>query len=290
VVSPTASWIRRHPILTVVSLAYALSWIGLIPVILDPGIAAHADLSHANNPSVLVYAFIGVLGCLWAALIVAGAIGGSKARYDLLRSYLKWRVGVHWYLAALLGPAMIFAATIGLDFLLTGSTPAVPALTLFSPALISSYAVFVIRYMFGNFEEICWRALVLPRLQVKNSALVASLIIGVIQGMWHLPYLFVNGHYVQSIGLPAIILQSMAMGIVATWLYNNTRGSLLMVALFHAANDAMSQFQGSDIRLFYIMILVWCAVAVILLIIFGARHLSHKPDSEIAFAMISPGN
>jgi membrane protease YdiL (CAAX protease family) len=80
----------------------------------------------------------------------------------------------------------------------------------------------------------------------------------------------------------------MAMGIVATWIYNNTRGSLLMVALFHAANDSMSQFQGSDIRLFNLSIYVWCAAAIVLLIIFGARHLSRKPDSEIAHAIILP--
>lgn len=100
--SATVGWIKQHPILAVVGLAYALSWIGLIPVVRDPGLALQADLSHANNPAVLVYVFIGVLGCLWAALIVAGAIGGLKGRYDLLREYLKWRVGIGWYLVALL--------------------------------------------------------------------------------------------------------------------------------------------------------------------------------------------
>ena len=115
---------------------------------------------------------------------------------------------------------------------------------------------------------------------------MASLIIGVIQGMWHLPYLFVLGHYVQRIGLAAIVIQSMAMGIAATWLYNNTRGSLLLVAIFHASYDALSQFQGIDPSLFYALIAVWCAAAGILVILFGARHLSRKPDSELAYVII----
>ncbi len=282
--SPTVRWIRQHPIAAVVSLAYALTWLGLIPLIRDPSIALHADLRHASNPAVLVYVFIGVLGCLWAAIMVAGATGGISGRYQLLLAYLKGRVGFQWYLAALLSPAIIFAATIGLDFLVTDKLPEIPLLSLAPSTLLSAYAILTVRYMFGNFEEICWRASVLPRLQAKHSAFVSSLIVGLIQGVWHLPYLFVKGHYVQSVGLAAIIVQSIAMGIVATWIYNNTQGSLLMVALFHAAYDALSQFQGNDLNLFYLSIGVWCAAAIILLVIFGANRLSRNPNSEFIHA------
>jgi uncharacterized protein len=282
--SPTACWIRQHPIASVVSLAYAITWIGLVPLIRDPGIALQADLRHASNPAVLVYVFAGVLGCLWAAIMVAGAVGGVSGRYQLLLAYLKGRVGFQWYLAALFSPTIIFAATIGLDFFVTGKLPRIPVLSLAPSALLSSYAILTARYMLGNFEEICWRGSVLPRLQAKNSALVSALIVGLFQGVWHLPYLFVEGHYVQSVGLVAIIVQSIAMGIVATWIYNNTRGSLLMVALFHAAYDALSQFQGNDLKLLYLSICVWCAAAIILLIIFGANRLSRNPYSEFIYA------
>jgi hypothetical protein len=60
--SPTTVWIKKNPILAVVGLAYALSWIGLIPAIHDPGIPLRADLGHISDPSVLIYVFIGVLG------------------------------------------------------------------------------------------------------------------------------------------------------------------------------------------------------------------------------------
>lgn len=286
--SPTVGWIRQRPILSVVVLAYTFTWIGLIPVIRDPDIVGQATLNHANNPAVLVYVFVGVLGCLWAALIVAGAIGGSSGRYELLRGYLKAHVGVQWYLVALFSPAVIFLGAIGLNFLWTGRVPAIPALTSSPMALLPTYAVLIVRYMFGNFEEICWRASVLPRLQTRHSALLSSLIVGVIQGVWHLPYLFIRGHYVQIVGLPAIVLQSIAMGIVATWIYNNTKGSLLMVALFHAAYDALSQFQGSNLNLFYLSIGVWCVAALLLLVVFGTQRLSHRPDSQTIYAMISP--
>jgi uncharacterized protein len=286
--SPTVGWIKRNQIPALVSLAYALSWIGLMPIIRNPRIALQADLAHAKNPAILVYVFIGVLGCLWAALIVAGAVGGVSGRYQLLRGYLKWRVGFQWYLAALLAPVVISAVAMGLDLLQTGSAHLRPVQTVLPFAIVPMYFLTVTRYMFGNFEEICWRASVLPRLQARYSALVSSLVVGIIQGFWHIPFLFVKGHYVQIIGLPAIVLQSMAMGIVATWIYNNTRGSLLLVALFHAAYDSLSQWQGTDVNLFYLSIGVWCVAALLLVIVFGARHLSHKSDSELSYAIYAP--
>lgn len=285
--SATVGWIKRHPILAAVGLAYGLTWLGLIPIIRDPSILSNADISHANNPAILMYAFLGVLGCLWAALIVASAVGGVASRHALLRRYLQWQVGIGWYLVAIFAPALVLTLAIGLDYLWTGNMPAIPAFDLLPSALVSSYAFLLIRYVFGNFEEICWRASVLPRLQARYSALISSVIVGFIQGIWHLPFLFVKGHYVQRIGLAAIVIQSIAMGIVATWIYNNTRGSLLMVALFHAAYDALSGFQNPDLKLLYLCIGIWIIAAISLVFIFGARHLSHKPDAEVAYAIVS---
>ena len=275
--SPTVAWIKRHPIVSLVGLAYGLTWIGLIPLIVNPTLPT--DPGHIT-PSLLIVAFLGTLGCLWAAIIVAGATGGVAGRTALLRGYLKWRVGFQWYLVVLLGPALVWLAAIGLDLLLTGKLPSIPAFDILPTTLLSSYVFYLVRYMFGNYEEISWRASLLPRVQAQYGALAASVIIGVIQGFWHLPYAFIRGSFVQSIGLPAMILLSVAMGVVFTWVYNGTRGSLLMVAVFHAAYDAWSPFQGSSVTLAYLMIAVWC-VAAIAVAVFGRARLSGTPTLEI---------
>jgi membrane protease YdiL (CAAX protease family) len=277
--SATVAWIKRHPLLTLVGLAYGLTWIGLIPLLRNPHLPL--DPSHVSLSSILV-AFLGVLGCLWAAVIVAAATGGAAGRRALLLGYLKWKVGPQWYLVILLGPTAVWLAAMGLDRLLTGTLPAIPAFTYLPGALLGAYVIFLGQYLIGNYEEICWRASLMPRLQSKYSALTASLIVGVIQGLWHLPYAFVPGHFVQTIGLPAMVLLSMAMSVVFGWVYINTRGSLLMVALFHAAFDAWSPFQGSDATLAYLMIGVWCLVAVVVVVIFGPQRFSRKPAAETA--------
>jgi uncharacterized protein len=285
--SKTADWIRRRPVPALITLAYGLTWIGLIPLVHDPGLAAQANLSHARNPAVLVYAFLGVLGCLWAALIVAGAVGGRAGRYALLRRYLQWQAGILWYLVVLFLPAILFGLAVGLNLMLTGSPPAVPAFDLAPAILLPTFGFFLVRFMLGNFEEICWRASLLPRLQARKSALIASLLVGLVQGFWHLPFLFVKGHYVQVIGLPAILIQSAAMSVVFAWVYNNTRGSLLLVALFHASYDALSQFAGVDHEVLLLTIGMWCMAALLIVIVYGARHLSRKPPSELAYTVIA---
>jgi membrane protease YdiL (CAAX protease family) len=87
-------------------------------------------------------------------------------------------------------------------------------------------------------EEVGWRGYVLPRLQRRFSALVASLIVGAIHACWHLPLWFIPG--VGFDGLPfayfALLVEGLA--VLFAWLYNSTGGSLLIIGLMHAAINA----------------------------------------------------
>ena len=79
-------------------------------------------------------------------------------------------------------------------------------------------------------EELGWRGYALPRFQARYSPLVANLILGVIVAGWHLPWVR-NGQ------LPLFaLLGTVAYTIVAGWIYNNTKGSVLLVLVTHAAD------------------------------------------------------
>jgi membrane protease YdiL (CAAX protease family) len=84
-------------------------------------------------------------------------------------------------------------------------------------------------------EEVGWRGYALPRLAAYVGLGGASLLIGLIWALWHLP-LFVlpdSGSTGQS--FLAYLLQVTAMSVVFAFLYWKTDGSLLLVMLLHAA-------------------------------------------------------
>jgi CAAX protease family protein len=88
-------------------------------------------------------------------------------------------------------------------------------------------------------EEYGWRGYALDPLQGRFSALTASLILGLIWALWHLPLFFIEGTTQQVIPMYQFILQTMVLAIFYTWLHNNTGGSVLVAMLFHAtANTA----------------------------------------------------
>ena len=89
------------------------------------------------------------------------------------------------------------------------------------------------------FEEIGWRGYALPRLQAIYGALWASVILGILWSLWHLPLVWVKGAYQESQSPWTYILvftvTILPISILFTWLYNHTTGSLLLASLFHAS-------------------------------------------------------
>lgn len=93
-------------------------------------------------------------------------------------------------------------------------------------------------------EELGWRGFALPRLQQHRKALDASVLLGLVWGLWHLPLYFVLGtgqSEILSAGTsPAFAIGgflgwTIGLSVLFTWLFNQTRGSLIIVVLFHAA-------------------------------------------------------
>ncbi len=120
-------------------------------------------------------------------------------------------------------------------------------------------------------EEIGWRGLLLPILQEKYTALKASFIIGFIWGLWHLPiFLALNPYGDKTIIFFLIMfIGCFALSIVATWLYNSTKGSLLICILFHnAINTSAAYFygnlKGEELRPLIILVVLLIASALII--------------------------
>ena len=259
------SLIRRYPLITFFVLAYALSW--------WPWILYAFGLYPAPIAS---------FGPFLAALVVLAITQGKSGIGGLLRRMVRWRVGLRWYAVALLLPVGIALAATALNVLLGARAPSAADLGGWT-GLFSTFAVvLLIPGIGGTWEEPGWRGFALPSLQAGRSALVASLILGAVWALWHLPLLAIG----QMGGWDIVII--MAWTLVLTWVYNGTGGSVLIVMLFHAMFNTISggtiipalsplAFSGADsVRQSWLLAAVWCAVAVAVVVVAGPKHLSRK--------------
>ena len=263
------SLVKRHPIITFFVLALALSW--------WPWILYAFGLYPAPIAS---------FGPFLAALVVLAITQGKSGIGGLLRRMVRWRVGIRWYAVALLLPVGIALAATALNVLLGARAPSAADLGGWT-GLFSTFAfVLLIPAAGGTWEEPGWRGFALPSLQAGRSALVASLILGAVWALWHLPLVVATG---QMGGWDIVII--LAWTLVLTWVYNGTGGSVLIVMLFHAMFNTVSgsfisplAFSGADsVRQSWLLAAVWCAVAVAVVVVAGPKHLSrklHKQEEE----------
>lgn len=156
---------------------------------------------------------------------------------DLAGRSLRWRVGVRWYLVALLG--MPIAVLLGATALF-GSAP-LNALadrwqllfTVVLPVLLLQLALFNLA------EEVGWTGFLQARLQDRHGPLKASLIVTAPFALFHLPDLFAQfGLALALVFLPILAVMHLFARVVIMWLYNTTGRSVLLVGLFHATFNA----------------------------------------------------
>ena len=223
--------VRARPVPAFFVLAYLLSWVYWLVVL---GIMGHDTLAW----------FVpGAFGPPLAALLVTGLVDGRDGTRAFLRRWVLWRVGVRWYALALVGlPAL--GLLVGLllgdwSERFAGSGPSVVVTYL---AVLSFLLV-----LGGGQEEPGWRGFALPRMQDRLGPLAASVVLGVLWGLWHLPvFVLVPGYNSAGSGVASIaasVLVFTAVGAVGqslllTWLFNNTRGSVLLAVLAHASLNA----------------------------------------------------
>lgn len=161
-----------------------------------------------------------------AAFTIVIYYGGTVGLRRFLSRLLLCRASWAWYAFLVVGVPLLFfcgAAVKG---------------NLFSePFPFSSVQMLAVAMLFmafkGPVEEFGWRGLVLPLLQRKFAPLWASLIIGVVWGVWHLPAFMLSGTDQSAWSFGPFLAGSVALSIILSALFNASRGSLLLPALLH---------------------------------------------------------
>lgn len=271
---------RVRPLAVYFVLAYLLSWLCWGVVFLTNRINASVAPIIAGLFTLLVG-----FGPFMAAILVVKVNGGSVKQW--LRQIFVRKVKFHWYLVALVIPIAIINVCGELYALMGGDVVGGFDLNLL--------AILIPLYLFntllgGGQEELGWRGFALPKLQEKYNALSASIILGFLHALWHLPMFIIPGTYQANTSLLYYILNVIGFAVVCTWLYNNT-GSIVPVMVFHGMNNTIPIFTllpsfdpatmvipEMPTLLTIAHLLTYLAVAIIISLSFGVKRLTRKAE------------
>lgn len=190
------------------------------------------------NPTLLVYA--GVYGPLIAAFVVVVI----RDRRLHVKS-LNFRIPrLHWIILAVLVFPVIWALgnSLGAFVNMVKMAPWQQSYWNNLDSVTTSAIVFT-AFVGGGQEEFGWRGFALPELQKSFSPLLASVILGIITAMWHLP-LYFNGWYQDNPSSNDLLLimgnriaYNIPTTIVITFFFNRTQGNMWLMILLHIAHN-----------------------------------------------------
>ena len=217
-------------------LTFAYSWLIWIPSVLD-GLGLELPFDVAGYSMVVV--IIGAFAPLLAAITLVYREEGRQGIKAFFRQVLDFKIKPIYLILALALPLLIhviahyLALALGLDV----------AQTLFPSEISVSPVILAIPYFFlmliigGGQEEFGWRGYAQEPLQEKIGVIPASLVIGVIWGIWHLPLWFMAGDLHSAYSFLAFVMMTTSISLMYTWLYNSSGKKLIVVMFFHAMSN-----------------------------------------------------
>lgn len=221
--------IKKYPLAAFFILAFTLTWIGSTIYYFAVPNGGQVLPAFLRTPSGIFWYY----GPCLAATIVTRVTGGKGSVRQLLKRLLDWRVNWKWYAFIIIYPLGLHLAIVYLDRLLGGPIPfffqaeGVPAGNKW--LVLSGLVVFHVLVR-GIGEETGWRGFALPALQSRWNGLASSLVLGALWSLWHL---HPANHALLSVGGIFIFVNIFLAAPIYTWVYNHTKGSLFMAALFH---------------------------------------------------------
>lgn len=267
------AFVKRSPLISMYALMFLLAW----PFLILEALGSHGLVS--KPPALLGFATGWAPGI--AAVVVTAMIAGRAGVRDLLRRFLIWKAGLQWYLVACFMMAAIILGGIGLHLLFGGPMPAIP---LAGASILNIALSFVILILLGaliNTEEIAWRGFALPRLQARYGALAACILLALPEALFHFPYFWNKDvDFYQNVGIFWFTAFTIAAAFIYAFIFNKTKGSLLIVTLLHASQNAWANLLSDNTaRPFYFTVaLAWMITLALIFLTKG--QLGYEPEQK----------
>jgi membrane protease YdiL (CAAX protease family) len=279
--------LARHPLVSYFLIAFAFSWLLFLP-----GPLMYYGVLNLN-PSVLgVLGIAGLLGPIFSGFVMTATTEGRAGVGDLLRRIVLWRVGLRWYLFALLGiPVVMVLGTL----LRPGALGSFDLSA--QPFTLAYIIAFVSMVLIGGplFEEPGWTGFAQPRLQRLHGPLVGGLILGSLWALWHLPGFLIPSQNLTDIPPRGTVLDFVVFSLalvglrfIIMWVVNNTRGSVLMAILTHASWNTfysaalIGLFPARSVLGSYVNLTIASCVLALVIIALTRGQLGYRPETSEA--------
>ena len=277
--------LARHPLRSYFAIAFGGTWLLLlVPVLAQNGLGL-LPFMVPDVTMLLLFIAATLAGPTLGAIFMTAATGGRPGLRHFFRRYVQVRVGLRWYLLALLGLPLIGLLAASAYFGLAPFQTALAQWPLFFTAYLPAVLIFMI--MPALIEEPGWRGFALPRLQQQYGPLLGALILGLLHQVWHLPVFFITegqmamGPFNAGVFVYRIFT-SLVLTVIWTWVFNNARGSIFMAIVLHGTNNAVGMliqgwgpmFSTAGVNTLADILLAVCAL---LIIVFTRGRLSYTP-------------
>lgn len=234
---------RRYPLSSFFALVFVYSWLwwaGLY--VLAPNGAPGGAMTYSVLLS--LYGLLGAQGSGVTGVVLTRVVGSTAALRDLVFRLRRWKVGLAWYGAmVLVAPLAVLAASVSLGIIMSPRfLPRLPGPQ--NIAVLVGTGLFI-GLVAGFLEEFGWTGFALPRLLVGRTAFSAALILGVVWSAWHVfPSIWGLAPSYAPLGFLGLVFGITgfatlpAYRILMSWVYLNTKRSLLAAIVMHALYDA----------------------------------------------------
>jgi uncharacterized protein len=260
---------------TFVLITFTFTWL-----ILLPGILSSKGIFDLPIP---IYALVAVaqFGPSLTALFMIRRHEGKPGAIRFLKRALNFRIPFRWLAFIFLFPPAVNAVALLFHRISGGTLPEMPYLS--QPAAILPSFIFILMLQGPLPEEFGWRGYLLDRLQAKWTGLFASLVLGALWWLWHLPAAFMEGIAQSYFPQLAYLVWCMAVSVLFTWMYNHTGGNLAAALLFHtllnlsnAIFPPLSLTSGGNQAAFLYVTAIYVLAAVVVTLVWGPRHLADR--------------
>ncbi len=280
--APRTRFMARYSVAAFFILAMALG-AGTVHLVVRGVLPAGLALASALSASI-------------AGIVMTVVEDGRAGIKLMLRRLLIWRVGIGYWLFAFLFlvPAFLLGSVVnpvfnGDPLSFNNMRPTFEILPMFIGFFIVA----------GLGQELGWTGFLTPRLQARFGALTSCVIRAILGSLWHLPLFLYSrfqhpaladfpycGWIAQKGFLVAmgtqIVMFQLPWAIFFSWIFNNTRGSLLLVAVVHGSEIWVAYWMlragisPSNLDNYWGYGAVLVVMATIIVIATGSQNLSRK--------------